>query len=234
MTTLILFWQFILKNIEELSIVANPFLSLEMLIVRLVHLKDMPSYEKVLEKLNDNNLKISHNDDNVINKATNNKKEFSINESQQNESSKEQIKNTIQTKPVSSSENQNQANDTSLEKILSFEDLVYFSSKKREMKLKYDLEHNVSLIKFSHSKIDISFNQNLDKDFVRNLSQKLLEWTGLRWVITLSKEKGQKTFLELQDIKKKEILKEEKEGDIYKKFKDTFSDAELLDVKKKD
>ena len=30
------------------------------------------------------------------------------------------------------------------------------------------------------------------------------------------------------------MLNEEKEGDIYKKFKDTFSDAELLDVKKND
>ena len=236
MPTLILFWQFILKNIEELSIVANPFLSLEMLIVRLIHLKDMPSYEKALEKLNDNNLKLSHNDDSKINKITNDKKELSINDNQyQKDVSKEQIKNTIQTKPVSSLENQeNQEKKKKFEKILSFESLVYLSSKKREMKLKYDLEHNVSLIKFSQGKIDISFNQNLDKDFVRNLSQKLLEWTGLRWVITLSKNKGQKTFLELQNIRKEEMLNEEKEGDIYKKFKDTFSDAELLDVKKND
>ncbi len=233
MPTLILFWQFILKNIEELSIVTNPFLSLEMLIVRLIHLKDMPSYEKVLEKLNDNNLEQSHNDDSKINKIINDKKELPINDNQyKKDASKEQIKNTIQTKPVSSLENLEK--NTKFEKILSFESLVYLSSKKREMKLKYDLEHNVSLIKFSQGKIDISFNQNLDKDFVRNLSQKLLEWTGLRWVITLSKDKGQKTFLELQNIRKEEMLNEEKEGDIYKKFKDTFSDAELLDVKKND
>ena len=42
-STLMIFWQFILKGLEELSIVANPILSLEMLIVRLLHLKDMPS-----------------------------------------------------------------------------------------------------------------------------------------------------------------------------------------------
>ena len=49
MTTLIVFWQFILKVLDELSIVSNPILSIEMLIIRLVHLKDMPSYENVLE-----------------------------------------------------------------------------------------------------------------------------------------------------------------------------------------
>ena len=63
-------------------------------------------------------------------------------------------------------------------KVLSFEDLIYLSSKKKEIHLKYDLEKNVNLIKFSEGKIDISFNENLDKNFVRTLSEKLLEWTG--------------------------------------------------------
>ena len=83
-------------------------------------------------------------------------------------------------------------------------------------------------------KIDISFNQNLDKNFVRNLSTKLVEWTGIRWVITLSKEKGEKTFQETQNIKKEEMLNKEKEGEIYKNIKSIFSDVELLEVKKKD
>ena len=52
-------------------------------------------------------------------------------------------------------------------------------------------------------------NQNLDKNFVRNLSSKLIEWTGNRWVITLSKEIGKKTFFESQNIREKEILNNE-------------------------
>jgi hypothetical protein len=51
MPTLIIFWQLILKGLDELSIVSSPILSLEMLIVRLVHLKEMPSYENILELL---------------------------------------------------------------------------------------------------------------------------------------------------------------------------------------
>ena len=120
------------------------------------------------------------------------------------------------------------------EKVSSFEELILLSSRKREVQLKYDLENNVNLIKFSKGKIDISFNENLDKNFVRNLSQKLLEWTGMRWVITLTKKMGQKTFSELQYIKKKELLDQEKKGEVYKKFKDIFSDGELLEVKKED
>ena len=118
------------------------------------------------------------------------------------------------------------------EKVSSFEDLINLALKKKEIQLKYDLERNVNLIKFSEGKIDISFNQNLDKNFVRNLSTKLVEWTGTRWVITLSKKTGKKTFLETQDIRKKESIDNEKKGEVYKKFKNIFSDAELLEVKK--
>ena len=121
-----------------------------------------------------------------------------------------------------------------MEKISSFEELILLSARKKEIQLKYDLERNVNLINFSKGKIDISFNENLDKNFVRNLSEKLLEWTCMRWLITLTKKTGQKTFSELQSIKREELLDQEKKGKIYKKFKNIFSDGELLEVKKKD
>ena len=101
------------------------------------------------------------------------------------------------------------------------------------MELKYDLEKNVNLIKFSEGKIDISFNDNLAKNFVKNLSQKLLEWTGKRWLITLTKAPGQKTFSEIQTIKKSESIEKGKNDEVYKKFKNIFSDAELIDIQKK-
>ena len=77
------------------------------------------------------------------------------------------------------------------------------SSQKKEIQLKYDLENNVNLIKFSDGKIDIGFNTNLEKNFVRNLSEKLFEWTGSRWVITLTKKEGAKTYSEQKNLEKK-------------------------------
>ena len=234
MTTLIVFWQFILKVIDELSVVSNPILSLEMLVVRLVHLKDMPTYDKLLDSLKKNNLDETKEDNNIIIESKN-KKKIINDENQITKISKNQIKNTIQTKPVlSSSKQKNLSTNIVKEKLSSFEDLIYLAGKKKEIQLKYDLEKNVNLIKFSEGKIDISFNQNLDKNFVRNLSTKLVEWTGNRWVITLSKETGEKTFSETQDIRKKELLNNEKKGEVYKKFISIFSDAELLEVKKND
>jgi len=234
-STLIVFWQLILKVLDELSIVSSPILSLEMLLVRLVHLKGMPSYEDVLESLKKNNLSQTELNSNVTIGHSNEKNFFLKEANEIAEISKDQIKNTTQTKPtLLSLDPKNLSKDISVEKVSSFEELILLSSRKKEIQLKYDLEKNVNLVKFSEGKIDISFNENLDKNFVRNLSERLLEWTGKRWVITLTKKVGQETFSDLQSIKRKKLLDQEKNGKIYKKFKNIFSDGELLEVKKKD
>ena len=57
--------------------------------------------------------------------------------------------------------------------IHSFEKLLEICIKKKEIKLKYELEKNVSLVSFEKNRIEISFNNNLDKSFVKDLSSKL-------------------------------------------------------------
>ena len=222
-STLILFWQFTLKSLDEDKLLTNLPLGLEMLVIRLLHLKEMPSYEDLVKSVS--------NQTDEVETAVKITKRVSNEEGEISNISKDQIKNTTQAKPELTSLTPKGAIK---ENIKSFEDLIKLTSTKKEIHLKYDLENNVNLIKFSEGKIDISFNENLDKDFVRNLSEKLLEWTGIRWLITLANKPGQKTFSELQDIKIKKLLDQEKNGEIYKKFKNIFSDGELLEVKKKD
>ena len=69
------------------------------------------------------------------------------------------------------------------------------------------MEKNVNLVRFEKNRIEISFNDNLDKNFVKNLSTKLFEWTGERWIISFSKEKGQESIKEKEKSKKDKIIK---------------------------
>ena len=148
-----------------------------MLIIRLMHLKAMPSFEDLVSK------SISSQTEEI---ATTEKttKRVANEESDISKISKDQIKNTMQTKPELTSSSPKNVNN---ESIKSLEDLIKLSSSQREVELKYDLEKNVNLIKFSDGKIDIAFNENLSKNFVKNLSEKLLTWTSKRWIITLTK-----------------------------------------------
>jgi len=115
--------------------------------------------------------------------------------------------------------------------ISSFDDLLDVCTQKKEIKLKYELEKNVNLVKFERNRIEISFNDNLDKDFVKDLSSKLFEWTAERWIITFSKSKGEMSVKEKQNNKKDELVNEVKSSEIYKMILKKFPDAELIDVK---
>ena len=213
---LILFWQFTISSLEELDIVSNQHLSIEMFLIRLMHLSSIK-----LKKNIDQELKNDQGD----NQTDNKEKEF------ENDSKiVDQIKNIVQEekhKPEVKPEIK--AIDKNL--INSFDDLLDICAQKKEIKLKYELEKNVNLVKFEKNRIEISFNNNLDKDFVKDLSSKLFEWTNERWIITFSKSKGDISVKEKQKNKKDELINEIKSSEIYKMVMKKLPDAELIDVK---
>ena len=83
----------------------------------------------------------------------------------------------------------------------------------------------------SAKRIEISFNEDLDKDFIKDLSAKLFEWTNERLIISLSKTKGQPSKKEEEINQKKELIESVKNSSIYKDVLKNFPDAELIDVK---
>ena len=107
-------------------------------------------------------------------------------------------------------------------------------SSKKEIKLKYELEKNVNLVSFENQRIEISFNEDLDKEFIKNLSTKLYEWTNNRWIITLSKTKGELSKKEKEINIKKELIENARNFTSYKSVLEIFPDAELIDVKKQE
>ena len=115
-------------------------------------------------------------------------------------------------------------------KIKSFNELLDICSIKKEMKLKYELETNVNLVKFENGRIEVSFNDNLDKDFVKDLSLKLLEWTNQRWIISFSKDEGEISVKDKEKNKQKKLIEEAKKSFLYKTILDYFPDAELTDI----
>jgi DNA polymerase-3 subunit gamma/tau len=222
LTYVSMLWHFTLKGIEELNFMPNPFLSFQMLLIRLAHLKNMPDPQALTEQVFDDD------DESEL-------KNTSLEPVKEPVVSRAQIKNTIQEKkeePKTKPDilNKNRENQV----IQSFQDLINLTNNQKEIELKFDLERNVRLVKFEQGKIDISFNENLSKDFIKNLSQKLNDWTGKRWIITLSKEEGQTTIYEIKNKLKEELFNDIKKLEVYKKIMETFPDAELVDVKEED
>ena len=118
--------------------------------------------------------------------------------------------------------------------IKNFEDLIEICLEKKEMKLKYELENNVNLVSFSNMNIEISINDKLNKNFIKELSEKLYDWTTKRWLISFSKEKGELSEKEKKHNLKKKNITEYKSSSEYKNLLKEIPDIELTDIKKID
>ena len=227
--TLILFWQFTIKTLEELDIVSNQHLSMEMFLIRLTHLKDM---NKQVLDINDE--EASQKNEKVNYSSPLQKKEdddlFGIKEKAETIG---QLKNIAQEKDIEIKDD-NKKIELQTKLLNSFDDLLELCSSKKEIKLKYELEKNVNLVSFENKRIEISFNEDLEKDFIKDLSLKLYEWTNERWIITLSKTKGQPSKKEEEVNLKKELIDSVKKSSIYTDIIEKFPDAELIDIKQKD
>ncbi len=213
----LLFWQFTIQTMQELDIISNQNLSIEMFLIRLIYIKGIKS--------NISSEKIESLDiPERLSRSFKNKEALDQIKGQ----TIDQIKNIVQ-------EDKDKLNiDKSVKNLIeikSFDELIQTCYQKKEIKLKYELENNVNLVSFEKNRIEISFNEDLSKDFLKIISSKLFDWTGERWIITLSKKQGELTKKQIKTKNKQDMLENAKKTKTYKKIKEIFDDAELVDVK---
>ena len=146
---------------------------------------------------------------------------------------KNQLKNTnqIKTSPIKDLNNDDQKSKI---EITSFQDLINQANKEKEIELKYDLERNVKLVSFNKGSIDISFNEKLNRNFIKSLTEKLLLWTGERWIISLSKNINAKSLHEKNLEDKSNMMEEFKKSKIAQDIQKAIPDAKLIDLKEEE
>ena len=219
-----LFWQLTIKTIDDLRIVGNENLTLEMYIMQLVHLKNIDA-RKETQNLETN----QQIEESLVGKKIDDKPlETNIPNQVKN-----QLKSTdqIKTNPV---KNLLKDNQSAKIEITSFQDLIDQANKEKEIELKYDLERNVKLVSFNKGTINISFNEKLNKNFIKNLTEKLLLWTGERWIISLSKNADAKSIYEKNLEDKSNKVEEFKKSKIAQDIQKAFPDAKLIDLKEEE
>ena len=207
---ILLFWELTIKTLEEINLVSNPNLIVEMMFYKLMYVK----------KIIKNKPNIEFNDEKIV--------EEKKNEKHESNNYVQQIKNiTQEEKKLSLSDKEEVNNEL---KINNLDELILICNKKKELKLKYELENNVNLIDFNEGKIEISFNEDLDKNFIKELSNKLFMWTNKRWVILLSKAQGKISKKNEIELAFEQQFQTIKKSDIYKKILSTAKDAKLKNI----
>ena len=218
-----IFWQLTIKTMDDLRIVGNENLTLEMYVMQLMHLKSIDQtpertsdFYSSEESFEPKKVSTPNNDEQDDKKIKN--------------IYKSQLKSTDQIKTNLAKSPELKSKPSNFLTIKTFQDLIQVATKEKEVELKYDLERNVKLVSFMPGKINITFNEKLNKNFIKILTEKLLIWTHERWIISLSKEQGEETVYEKNLTNKKDKLTQEMNSEVVKDFLTAFPDAKLINV----
>ena len=203
------YWQMILKASSETKNFSKPLAALEMAIIRMSYISDLPTPDEIIKKIEGNKT-----------------------ESSEKKSPNSEVNNIIKVAPTVS------VKPVQQEKIIqenseidpkSFEDIIEFVKLNKNIRLQYDLENNVSLVSFEKGKIELNILNN-DEKILFTLSNKLQEWTNEKWLIVSSSEQGQKTIKEVRDDDKFELQLLIKEHPIYKKAIMEFDTVDITSI----
>ncbi len=231
-------WSILLNGLKECKIAPNRLSSVEMIIIRLAFVADLPSPEEAVRKFED-----SKNYDSSDNQKSSNgivKENITGGDNhsshfEQNNNSESRGKNTVSrdSLPAAIAIKEESISKTAKYVVTRFRDIIDLAAKEREMVLRHWLVSEVHLVSFIIGQIELRQSNNASTSLAGELTEKLQEWTGNRWVIALSDKKGDPTVEEqLQTEADQRLLLLQKDT-LVKKVLETFPDANISGVRNK-
>lgn len=116
-------------------------------------------------------------------------------------------------------------------RLETFQDLVALAADKRDIQIKQALEADIRLVRFEDGRLEFAPTERASRDLASDLSRRLTEWTGRRWIVAVSSEKGEKTLREVEDDAKAVKLDDVREHPLVQAVLKRFPGAMITDVR---
>ncbi len=229
-------WQMLLKGIEEVAAAGRPLAAAELVLVRIAYAADLPTPDEVIRSLGEGARgngagaaapmpggQSSPRPD-VRSEAP--RSEFPRGSTRAALAAAVPAEMPAPEAVVGSAETSVPARG-----LESFEDLVALAAEKRDLAIKSALERDVRLVRFEDGRLEIGLESSAPKALTGELSKKLSEWTGRRWMVIVSAEPGLPSLYAQAQARKAE-LKDGVRGDpLVQAVLARFPGAEIVDVR---
>jgi DNA polymerase-3 subunit gamma/tau len=226
MATLTRAWQLLLKGLNEVALAPSPINAMEMLLIRLAYLSDLPTPADLVKKLSDN-----ENFPGIVNKSVSSDATHNTaNDSSTNESLS--LLKVSQQKLNPQVENSHEPHESALADPNTFEDVLQLVNIKNERILFSNLITNVHLVRFEPGSIVFHPSKNAPRELSQDLANFLNTETDRRWIVTLSMdEPGELTYQQSQLSEKSEQIEEAAKMPFIKSVLELFPGAKISEVK---
>jgi DNA polymerase III subunit gamma/tau len=115
--------------------------------------------------------------------------------------------------------------------VKSFEDLIALAAEKRDVAIKSALERDVRLVRFEDGRLELAIESSARKSLVGELSKKLGDWTGRRWMVVVSAEAGMPSLRAQAEARKAELKDGVRDDPLVQAVLARFPGAEIVDVR---
>jgi DNA polymerase-3 subunit gamma/tau len=223
-------WQMLLKGIAEVEASGRPLAAAEMVLVRLAFAADLPSPDEVIRALDDKTPPA---------RAERNGGAPALSPPVGNPPRLEAARGGMRgptaalTRPAGDpvARVSEAAPEAPPLAVGRFTDLIELAAQKRDLGVKAALERDVRLVRCEDGRLEIVLQPSAARTLVNDLSRKISQWTGRRWMVVVSAEPGEPTIHAQSEARRVELKTGVRADPLVQAVMARFPGAEIVDVR---
>ena len=235
-------WQMLLKGLLEVRDATRPIQAAEMALIRLSYAADLPPTDKLVRNLLDSDA-ASRPDHISSNPPLEGGSRFGTRQISRGDNATAGRSNPFATAPrpdfSTLAQGDGVATAAKLESgpvvvFRTLEDLAAQAQENGAPVLKVHIENDMHLVRMEPGQIEFRPSARAPQSLAGDLAQKLKDWTGVRWVITLAREGGAPTIAEARRATAQARLDSVAQEPLVRAVLDRFPGAEIVRVTERD
>ncbi|WP_289035627.1 DNA polymerase III subunit gamma/tau [uncultured Roseibium sp.] len=115
--------------------------------------------------------------------------------------------------------------------LANLRDCVALASEKRDIPMKVAIMRQMRLVKFEPGRIEIQPTEDASADIAGEFGRKLTEWTGTRWIVSVSRAQGRPTIHEEEVANQEQLLSDARSHPTVSALLSSFPGAKVIDVR---
>ncbi|WP_343313198.1 DNA polymerase III subunit gamma/tau [Brucella sp. BE17] len=239
-------WQMLLKGIVEVDTATRPVQAAEMLLIRLAHAADLPTLDEALRGLENGSVSASRPP--VPNPTSGAAR--SGGSTPESRASVEAIGSATIGSGIGGAATAMRIVEASQQPVQqpappplvettpqpsvpinSLEDIVALADKHRDMQFKILVKNCVRLAAIAPGRLEIGLTDDAPKALPSDIAQHLLNWTGIRWVVTVARDVAGQTIAEAENERRDNLVTDARADPDVAAILAAFPGAKITDVR---
>ena len=236
-------WQMLLKGIAEVDTATRPVQAAEMLLIRLAHAADLPTLDEAIRGLDSGSVSApraqpgsprpnggGHPEARFATDAVG---ASSMTPASGGPATAMRIVETTaqMARPVQAAQPAVEPTPQPSVPINSLHDVVALADKHRDMQFKILVKSCVRLASIAPGRLEIGLTDDAPKSLPSDISQRLLNWTGIRWIVTVARDVAGQTISEAETERRDNLVTDARADPDVAAILAAFPGAKITDVR---